>query len=171
MLALGRKAMTNLDTVLKSKGTTLPTKVYLVKAIVFPVVMYGCESWTIKKAERQRLDAFELWCWRRLKSTLDSKEIQPVSPKGNKFWIVIGRIDAEAEALILWRPDAKSWLIRKDPDAGKDWRQKEKGMTEDEMFGWLHWLNGHEFEEASGDGDGQGSLVCCSPWNGRVGHS
>ena len=99
------------------------TKVHLVKAMVFPVVIYGCESWTIKKAEHRRIDAFELWCWRRLlKSPLDSKEIQPVHPKGNQSWIFFGRTDAEVETPILWPPDAKNWLIGKDPDAGKDWR-------------------------------------------------
>ena len=99
-----------------------------------------------------------------LESPLDCKEIQPAHPKGNQSWIFIGRTDAEAEALILWPPDAKNWLIWKDPDAGKDWRQKEKGMTEDEMVGWHHQLDGHEFEQALGVGDGQGSLVCCRPW-------
>ena len=94
---------------------------------------------------------------------LDCKEIQPVHPKGNQSWIFIERSDAEAEPLILWPPDAKSWLIWKDSDVGKDWRQ-EKGTTEDETVGWHHWLNGHEFEQAPGVGDGQGSLVCCSPW-------
>ena len=106
----------------------------------------GYESWTIKKAEHWRIDAFELWCWRKLESPLDSKEFQPVHPKGNQSWIFIGRTDAEAETPILWPPDAKNWLIWKDPDAGKDWRQEEKGMTEDEMIEWHHWLNGHEFE-------------------------
>ena len=111
-----------------------------------------------------------LWCFRTvilektLESPLNSKEIKPVNPKGNQSWIFLGRIDAEAEAPILWPPDAKSWLIRKDPDTGKDWRQEEKGMTEDEMVGWHHWLDGHELEQAPGVGDGQGSLVCCSPW-------
>ena len=99
-----------------------------------------------------------------LESPLDCKEIQPVHPKRNQSWIFIGRTDAEAEAPILWPPDGKSWLIRKDPDAGEDWRQEEKGMTEDEMIGCHHWLNGYEFEQALGDGKGQGSLVCCSPW-------
>jgi len=91
-------------------------------------------------------------------------KIKPVSPKGNQSWIFIGWTDAEAEAPILWPPDEKNWLIGKDPDAGKDWRQEEKGMTEDEMVGWHHWLEGHEFEQAPGVGDGQGSLACCSPW-------
>ena len=123
----------------------MPKIVHLVKVMVFPVVMDGCESWTIKKAECQRIDAFELWYWRTLESPLDYKEIQPVHPKGNQSWIFIGRTDAEAETPILWPPDAKSWLIWKDPDAGKDWRQEEKGTTEDEMVGWHHRLNGHEF--------------------------
>ena len=101
-LLLGRKAMTNPDSILKNQDITLPTKVCLVKAVVFPVVMYGYECWTIRKVERQRVDAFEVWCWRRLLSPLDCKEIQPVPPKGNQSWIVIGRTDAEAETQILW---------------------------------------------------------------------
>ena len=163
-LLLGRKVMTNLDSILKSRGITLSTRIHLVKAMVFPVVMYVCESWTIKKAECWGINAFELWCWRRLESPLDIKEIQLVLPKGNQSWIFIGRTDAEAEAAILWPPDAKSQLIRKDLDTGKGWRQEEKRTTEDKMIGWHHQLNGHEFEQAPGDGDGQGSLVCCSPW-------
>ena len=99
-----------------------------------------------------------------LDSPLDSKEIQPVHPKRNQSWIVIGRTDAEAETPILWPPDAKNWLIGKDPDVGKDWRQEEKGMTEDEMVGRYHWLNGHEFEWTQGLGDGQGGLACCGSW-------
>ena len=107
-LLLGRKVMTNLDSILKSRDITLPTKVRLVKAMVFLVVMYGCESWTVKKAERRRIDAFELWCWRRLLSPLDCKEIQPVHPKGYQSWVFIGRTDAEAETPILWPPRVKS---------------------------------------------------------------
>ena len=129
-----------------------PTKVHLFKAIVFPVVIDGCEivglyySWIIKKAEHRRIDAFELWCWEKtLESPLDCKEIQPVHPKGDQSWIFIGKTDTEAEITILWTPDANNWLIGKDPDAGKDWRQ-EKGTTEDEMVGWHHWLYGHESE-------------------------
>ena len=99
-----------------------------------------------------------------LERPLDCKEIQPVNPKGNKSWIFIGKTDAEAEALILWPPDVK---IEKDPDAGKDWGQEEKGMTEDEMVEWYCWLNGHKFEQTPGDSEGQGSLVCCIPW-GRI---
>ena len=97
-------------------------------------------------------------------SPLDCKEIKPVNPKGNQSWLFTGMTDAEAEAPILWPPAAKSWLVRKDSDAGKEWRQEKKGMTEDKMAEWHHWLNGHEFEQASGDGEGQGSLACCSPW-------
>ena len=114
------------------------------------------ESWALKN-----------WCFwtvvleKTLKSPLDCK-IKPVNPKGNQSWILFGRTDAEAEATILWPPDAKNWLIGKDPDAGKDWRQK--GTTEDEMVGWHHGLDGHDFEQAPGIGDGQGNLVCCSPW-------
>ena len=117
------------------------------------------ESWALKN-----------WCFwtvvleETLESSLDCKEIQPVHPKGDQSWIFIGRTDAEAEALILWPPDVKYWLIWKDPDSGKDWRQEEKATTEDEMVGWHHWLDGHEFEQALGVGDGQGSLMCCSPW-------
>ena len=107
-LLLERKVMTNLDSIFKSRYITLPTKVCLVKAMVFPVVMNGCERWTVKKAERQRIDAFELWCWRRLESPLDCKEIQPVHPKGDQSWVFIGRTDVEAQTPILWQPDAKS---------------------------------------------------------------
>ena len=108
-LLLGRKVMTNLDSMLKSRDITLPTKVHLVKAMVFPVVMYGCESWTIKKAECRRIDGFELWCWRRhIESPLDCKEIQPVHPKGDQSWVFIGWTDVEAETPILWPPDVES---------------------------------------------------------------
>ena len=143
-LLLGRKVMTNLGSILKSRDITLPTKVHLVKAMVFPVVMYGCESWT-KKAPKN-------WCFwtmvleKTLENPLDCKEIQPVHPKGDQSWVFIGRTDAEGETPILWPPHAKSWLTGKDPDAGRDWGQEEKGMTEDELFGWHHSLNGHEFE-------------------------
>ena len=131
--------MTNLDSIWKSRDITLLTKVCLVKAMVFLVAMYGCESWTIKKAEHQRIDAFELWVLEKtLESPLDCKEIQPVHPKGDQSWVLIGRTDAEAETPILWPPHAKCWLIGKDLDAGKDWRWEEKGTTEDEMVGWHH---------------------------------
>ena len=155
--------MTNLDSILKSRYITLPTKVHLVKAMAFPVVMYGCERWTIKKAERQRIDVFELWCWRRLLRVLWTARRSNQS-WGSQSWIFIGRTDAEAEAPILWPPDAKNWLIWKAPDTRKDWRQEEKGTIGNEMAGWHYWLDGHEFEQALGVGDGQGHLTCWSPW-------
>ena len=125
--------------------------------------MCGCESWTTKKTERWRIDAFELWCQRRLlrvpwtAKRSNQSILKDISPEYNT-----GRTDAEAP--ILWPPDWKNWLIWKDPDAGKDWRQEENGTTQDEMVGWHHQLNGHEFEQAPGDGEGQQSLVRCSPW-------
>ena len=146
-LLLGRKAMINLDSILKSRDITLPTKVHVVKAMVFPVIRYRHKSWTIKKGWVPTN-----WCsWtvlleKTLESLLYCKEIQPVHPKGNQSWIFIGRTDAEAETPILWPPNAKNRLIGKDPDAGKDWRWEEKGMTEDEMVGWHHHLNGQVFE-------------------------
>ena len=154
--------MTNLDSILKSRDITLPTKVHLVKVMVFLVVMYGCEldckeSWMPKN-----------WCvWtvvlkKTLESPLACKEIKPVNPKGNQFWI--WETDAEAETPILWPSDAKTWLTGKDPDAGNNWRQVEKGTTEDEMVGLHHQLYGHEFEQNLGVGFGQGTLACCSPW-------
>ena len=135
-LLLGRKTMTNLDSILKSRYITLPTKVCLVKAMVFPVVMYGYESWTIKKSW-----ASKNWCFwtvvleKTLESPLDCKETKPLTPKGNQSWIFVGKTDVEAETPIHWPPDSKNWLNRKDPNAGKDWRQEEKGMTEDEIVG------------------------------------
>jgi len=164
-LLLGRKSMTNLDSILKSRDITLPTNVPIVKAMVFfnsHVWMWELhykESWAQKN-----------WCFwtvkleKTLSSSLDCNEIQPVNPKGNQSWIFIGRTDAEAETPILLPPDAKNCLIWKDPDAGKGWRQEEKGTTEDETAGWHHQLDGHEFEQAPGVADGQGSLVCHSPW-------
>ena len=145
--------------------STLRIKIPLVKAMVFPVAMYGCESWTIKKAVLKNWCLWTVMLWKTLESPLDCKEIQPVHPKGHQSWIFIRTTDAEAETRILWPPDVNSWLIWKDPDAGKDWRQ-EKETTEDEMVEY-HRLNGHEFEEAPGVGDGQGRLACCSPWGCR----
>ena len=126
--------------------------------------MYGCESWTINKAECRRIDAFEPWCWRRL------LRVPWTAGRSNQSIIkeIIGGTDAEAETSILWPPDVKNWLIGKDPDAGQDWRQEEKGTTEDEMVGWHHWLDRHEFEQAPGVGDGQGRLMCCSLWVCKV---
>ena len=161
-----KKVMTNQDSILKSRDITLLTKVCLVKAMFFPVVMYRCESWTLYKESWETKN----WCFwtvvleKTLESPLDNKEIKPVHPKGNQPWIFIGRTDAEAETPILCPPDAKNWLTGKDPYAGKDWRLEEKGMTEDEMVGWPHWLDKHEFEYAPGVDDGQGSLGYCSPW-------
>ena len=156
--------MTNLDGIFKSREITLPTKVHLVKSTVFPVVMYGCESWTVMKAELQRTDVFELWCWRRLLSPLNCKEIQPVHSERDQPWDFFGRNDAKAETPILWPPHANSWFIGKDSDAGRDWGQEEKGTTEDEMAGWHHWLDGRESEWTLGVGDRQGGLACCNSW-------
>ena len=145
-LLFGRKAMTNLGRVLKSRDITLPTKAHIVKAIVFPVVMYGCESWTMKKAEHRRTDPFELWCWRRL------LRVPWTGRRSNQS--VLKEINPEysLEGLMLklklhhFGHLMQSWLIEKDPEAGKDWGQEEKGVAEDEMVGWHHQLNGHEFE-------------------------
>ena len=158
--------MTKLDSIFKSRDITLPTKVRLVKAMVFPVGHVwmwelNCEeSWVPKN-----------WCFwtvvveKTLESPLDCKEIQPVHSKGDQSWVFYGRNDAKAETPVLWPPHAKSWLIGKDFDAGRDWRQEEKGMTEDEMAGWHHRLEEHEFEWAPGDGDRQGGLACCDSWS------
>ena len=147
-LLLGWKVMTNVDSILKSRDIILPTEVRLVKSMVFPVVIYGCEGWTIKKAEHWKIHAFELWYWRRLLRVpwTARRSNLKLDPKGNHSWIFIGRTDAEAETPIIWPPDVKSWLTGKDPDLGKDWRPEEKGTTEDEVAGWHHQLNGHEFE-------------------------
>ena len=163
-LLLGRKVMTNLDSIFKSRDISLPTKVHLVKAMVFPVVMYGCEldceeGWEPKN-----------WCFwtvvleKTLESALDCKEIQPVHSEGDQPLHFFGRNDAKAETPVLWPPYVKSWLIGKDPDVGRDWGQEENGMTEDEMAGWHHWLNGYESEWTPGVGDGQGGLACCISW-------
>ena len=156
--------MTNLDSIFKSRDITLPTKVHLIKAMVFPMVMYGCEldceeSWALKN-----------WCFwtvvleKTLESPLDRKEIQPVHSKGDQSWVFIGRTDAKDETPVLWPPHAKSWHIGKGSDAARDWGQEEKGTTEDEMVGWHHQLDGHEFEWTPGVGDGQGGLACCDSW-------
>ena len=171
-LLLAIKVMTNIDSILKSRAITLTTKVCLVKAMVFTVVMYG-RMWALDYRESW---APKNWCFwtvvleKTFESPLDCKEIQPVHPKGDQSWIFIGKTDAKAETRILWPPDAKNGLIWKDPEAGKDWRQEEKGMTEDEMVGRHHQLDGHEFEQALRAGDEQGTLACCSPWGCRVRH-
>ena len=162
-LLLGRKAMTNLDSLLKTRD--IADKAPSSQGCGFPsghVWMWELEckeGWAPKN------------CWfctvvleKTLESPLDCKEIQPVHSEGDQSWIFIGRTDAEAETPILWPPDVKNWLTGKGPDAGKDWRQEENWPTEDEMVDWHHWLDGHEFEQALGVGDGQESLACCSPW-------
>ena len=152
-----RKAMTNLDSILKNRDITLPTKVCLVKAMVFPVVMYGCESWTIKKAQCGRTDAFELWCWRRLLRVpwaarrSNQSILKEMSPEYSLEGLML-KLKLQYFGHMMWRTDS----LEKDPDAGKNWRQEEKGTTEDEMVGWHHWLDGHEFEQAPGVSDGQG---------------
>ena len=166
-LLLGRKVMTNLDSMLKSRDIILLTKVHLVKAMVFPVVMYGCESWTIKKAEGWRIDAFELWCWRRHLRVPWTATRSNQSILKEISWVFIGRTDAKAETPILWPSDVKSWLIWKDPNAGKNWGQEEKGTPEDEMVGWHHRFNGHGVGWTLGVGDGQGGLACCGSWGCR----
>ena len=162
-LLLGRKVMTNLDSILKSRDITLPTKARLVKAMVFPVVIYGCESWTVKKAEHRRIDAFELWCWRRLlrvpwtarRSTQSIlKEICP----GCSLEGMMLKLKLQYFGHLMRRVDSLEKT-----DAGRDWGQ-EKGMTEDEMAGWHHLLDGHEFEWTPGVGDRQGGLACGSSW-------
>ena len=165
--------MTSLDSILKSRDITLSTKVRLVKAMVFPVVMYGCESWTIKKAERQRIDAFELWCWRLLRVPWTARRSnQSILKKISPGCSLEGLVLKLKLQYFLWPPDVKSWLIWKDPDAGKDWGHEEKGTTEDEMIGWNHWLNGHRFGWTPGVGDGQGGW-CALQFTGsqRVGHN
>ena len=159
------KIMTKLDSILKSRDISLATKVHLVKAIVFPVVMYWYENWTTKEAEHQRIDAFELWCWRRLLrvpwTARRSKQsiLKETSPGYSLEGLML-----KLKLQILWPPDAKSWLIWKDSDAGKEWRQEEKGVTEDEMAGWHHRLSRHGFGWTPGIGDGQGGLACCGSW-------
>ena len=134
--------------------------------MVFPAVMYGCESWTVKKAEHRRIDCFwTVVLEKTLESPLDYKEIQLVHSEGDQPWVFFGGNDVKAEVSVLWPLHAKSWLIGKDSDAGRDWGQEEKGMTEDEMAGWHHWLDGPESEWTPGVGDGQGGLVCCDSWS------
>ena len=162
-LPLGRKVMTNLEGIFKSRDITLPTKVHLVKAIWMWELDYK-QSWALKN-----------WCFwtvvleNTLKSPLDCKEIQPVHPKGDQSWVFLEglmlKLKLQYFGHLMWRAD-----IWKDPDAGKDWGWEEKRTTEDEMVGWYHQLNGHEFEQAPGVDDGQGGLACCSPWGCRVGN-
>ena len=164
LLLFGRKVMTNLDSILKSRDITLATKVRLVKAMVFPVVMYGCESWTIK-TECWRIDAFELWCWRRLWG------VPWAAKRSNQSILKEISLECSLEGLMLklklqyfghlmWRANSFEKTLK----LGGTWGQEEKGMTEDEMVGKHHWLNGHELERTLGDGEGQGNLVCCDSW-------
>ena len=161
----GRKAMTNLDSILKSRDITLLTKVHLVKAMVFPVVMYGCESWTIKKAESQRIDTFELWCWRKLLRVpwtarrSNQSILKEISPECSLEGLML-KLKLQCIGHLMQRTDS----LGKDPDAGKDWMQEETGTTEDEIVGSHHWLDGQRFEQALGIGAGQGSLVCSNTW-------
>ena len=165
-LFLGRKAMTNLDSVLKSKDITLLAKVHIVRAMVFPMVMNSCESWTIKKGRTPKN-----WCLQTVglektpESPLDSKKIKLVNLKGDQPWIFTGRTNVEAKASVFWSSDANRWLIGQVTDAEKDWGQKEKRTSEDEMTGWHQWCNKHELGQTPGDGKGQKGLACYSPWS------
>ena len=162
-LLLGRKAMINLDSILKSRDSTLPTKVRLVKAMVFPMVIYGRESWTVKKAEHRRIDVFELWCWRRL------LRVPWTARRSNQSFLVRSVLG------VHWKNWCWSWNSNtlatscnlthwKASHAGSNWGQEEKGMTEDEMAGWHHGLDGCESDWTPGLGDGQGGLACCNSW-------
>ena len=156
--------MTNLDSIFKSRDITLPAKVHLLKAMVFPVVMYGCESWAVKKAEHQRIDAFELWCWRRLLRApwtarrSNQSILKEISPGCSLEGLML-KLKLQYFGHLMWRVDSLEKT-----DARRDWGQEEKGATEDEMVGWHHQLDGHESEWTPGVGDGQGSLACCNLW-------
>ena len=157
--------MTNLDSILKKQRHYFANKGPYSQSYGFSSSHVWMQELDYKESWAPKIGCF--WTMvleKTFESPLDCKEIQPIHPKGNQSWIFIERIDAEAEAPILWPPNVKSWLIRKDPDAGKDWRWEEKGMTEDEMVGWRHQHNGHEFEWTPGVGDGQGGLACCDSW-------
>ena len=160
-LLLGRKVMANLDSILKSRDITLPTKICLVRFLKIQTTGFSISHVWMWELDHKESWVPKNWCFwtmvlqKILESPLDFKKIQPVHPKGNQSWIFTGRNEAETEIPILWPPDAKKWLIGKDPDAGKDWRQEEKGSTENETFGWHRWLNGHEFEQVPRAGDGQ----------------
>ena len=163
MLAPWKKSYDQ-PSILKSRDVTLPTKVCLVKAMFFPVIMYGCESWTIKKAECRRIDAYELWCWRRLLRVpwtarrSNQSILNEISPGCSLEGLML-KLKLQYFGHLMWRA-----LIWKDTDSGKDWGQEEKGVTEDEMVGWHHQLDGHGSEWTPGVGDGQGGLACCSSW-------
>ena len=163
---LGRKAMTNQDIVFKSRDITLPTEVHIVKVTVFPVVMYKCESWTTKKAEHWRIDSFELRCLRRVLRVpwTTRRSNQSILKEINSEYSLEGlllklKLKLQYFGCLMWRVNS----LVKDADAGKDWGHEEKGVTEDEMVGWHYWFKGHELGQTLGDGEGQGSLACCSP--------
>ena len=169
-LLLGRKVMTNLDSILKSRDIALPTKVRLVKAMVFPVVMYGCANWTKKKAKSQRIDAFELWCWRRLlrvpwTARISNQSIlKEISTKYSLEGLML-KLKLQSFGHLMRRTDSFEKTLR----LGKIEGRRRRGW-QDEMFGWHHWLDRHDLEQALGVGDGLGSLVCFSPWGGSVIH-
>ena len=168
MLAPCKEVISNLDSILKSRTITLSTKVHLVNAMVFPIVMYGYESWTIKKAECWRIDAFELWCWRRLfwvpwtARRSNQSILKEISPEYSLKGLML-----KQKLQYFGHPMGRS-LIGKDHNAWKHWRHEEKGTTKNEMVWWHHQLNGHKFVQAPGDGNGQGSLRCCSPQAHKV---
>ena len=169
-MLLGRTAMNNLDSILQSRDITLPTKVHLVKAMAFPVVMYWCENWTVKKAECRRIDAFELWCWRKLLRVpwtarrSNQSILKEISPGCSSEGMML-KLKLQYFGHLMQRVDSlkKTW-------SWEGLGQEEKGTTEDEMAGWHHGLNGREFEWTPGVGDGQGGLACCDSWGHRVGH-
>ena len=163
-LLLGRKVMTNLDSIFKSRDITFSTKVHLTKAMFFPVVIYGCENWTVKKAECQRIDGFEVWCWRRLlrvpwTARRSNQSILKEISSGCSLEGLMPKLKLLYFGHLMWRVDS----LEKS-DAGRHWGQEEKGTTEDKMAGWHHQLDGREFEWTPGVGDGQGGLACCDSW-------
>ena len=168
-LLLGRKVMTNLDSIFKSRDITLPTKVHLIRAMVFPVVMYGCESWTVKKAEHWRIDAFELWCWRRLMRVpwtvrrSNQSILKEISPECSLEGLML-KLKPQYFGHLMWRADS----LEKTLMLGKiEGRRRSGWTTENEMAGWHHWLDGHESEWTPGVGDGQGGLACCDSWGSK----
>ena len=171
-LLLGRKVVTNLDSILKSRDITLPAKVHLVKAMVFPLVMYGYDSWTIKKAEYWRIDAFELWYWRKLlivpwtAKRFSQSILEEIGPDYSLKGLML-KLKLQYFGHLMRRDDS----LEKTLIPRKDWRQEEKRMTKDELVGWHHQLDGHEFEQVTEVGDGHVSLVCCCPWDCRVRHN
>ena len=167
LLLLGRKVMTKLDSILKSRGITLPTKVRLVRLWIFLWSYMDVRVGLWRKLSTEELMLLNCGVEEDSWESLGLLEIQPIHSKGDQLWVFFGRNDAKAETPVLWPQHEKSWLTGKDSDAGRDWGQEEKGEKEDEMVGWHHQLNGHEFEQASGVGDGQGGLACCNSWGSK----